>query len=587
MSRLLSQRLVVVASWSLALAVACTVALASPASAVACDISSDAPVILGTAQSDVICGGPGNNVIYGGLLDDDIYGGGGNDVIIGGHGTDFMHGQEGNDVLRGGTGRDCYVGGVDNDTASFASLTPDADGAPGGIVADLDEEDADPPPPSAAPTCLDFAGTGRASGEGFNEELVGVENLVGSAFHDDLEAANSGANDLFGGWGDDAIRGRSSGGVDDGLRGERGGDTCRNNGSAVACADAPEGSHRPAGAFAAVESRGQDSGVIVMAREGSHVDSLSVTRPSSSTVRIDVGEAPAASGGGCPVTGQTITCTISTPRYVVVWGDDGGTTSTPDRLTIGNGFPGEASLDLNGGPGSDVVTGGSAGEILFTGEGGADRLIGGDGADALLSEGDPVGSGGDWLDGGGGNDQLVTDNACAGHTLIGGPSLGVGDIVGFARQTDLRLGGNDRGVWAKLGEGATAGQAYADPMPPGCVASQINGGSEILEGTNQADELRGNTGANTIWGRDGNDELYGLEGNDVLHGHAHADTVYGNEGNDTVWGEDGVDTLLGGDDADKLRALDNVQDAVVNCGAGVDYAVQADPSDPVASCNEQ
>lgn len=588
-SMFLARRAAVVAGCCMLLVLLGAATRPGDASAAACTITSNAAVIVGTSQSDVICAGDGDNVIYGGLLDDEIYGGGGNDVLIGGHGTDLLHGQTGNDVLRGGTNRDCYVGGDGIDTVSFASMTPsgrDAGGNPStsGVTVHLQ---ADSLPTEPTPTCTGFDGDSYADGEGANEELVGVENIVGSAFDDDLEARFNGASDLRGGGGNDILRGRSSGAADDGLRGESGTDQCRNSGVAIACADAPEGASRPAAPHAYVENRGADSGVVVLGRLGSDPDTLAITRPSATQVRIDFDEAPTATAS-CPKTGTlTLTCAISTPRYVTAWGDSGN-----DTMSIGAGgqlLPPEASLDLNGGPGDDVLTGGPNADILFTGEGGADQLYGNAGTDALISEGDPVGSGGDYLAGGDDNDQLVTDNACAGHTLWGGSDTGTGaggDIIGFARQGNLRLPGGDRGVWAQLGTGAAAGDAYAIPEPGGCTHSQIPGGGEILEGTNQHDQLRGNDAPNEIWGRDGNDTIYGLGGNDILHGLLGNDILYGNDGNDTVYGEDGVDELYGGDGSDKLRSADNRTDTAVNCGAGADYAAEADPNDPVVSCNE-
>lgn len=559
-----------------ALALTAAAGTAPPqADAQTCTIQSDAAVIVGTAASDVICGGDGPNVIYGGLLDDDIYGGGGNDLLIGGHGTDLMHGQLGNDVLRGGTNRDCYIGGDGDDTASFASLTPsgaDAFGSPilSGVTADLTASSF---PASPGPSCEGFTGAGVAFGEGYNEELVGIENLVGSALDDDLEAADSGANDLRGGWGDDVIRGRSAGGPsDDGLYGEVGTDECRNAGVVVACADSPEGAHRPAGPFALVESRGADSGVVVMGREGVDADTLAVSRPSGSQVAVSFDEAPSATAS-CPLTAtDTLTCTISTPRYVVVWGDQGD-----DSLSVGDVFPDEASIDVNGGPGSDALTGGPNRDNLFSGEGGADQLYGNGHTDALMSEGDPAGSGGDVLEGGAGNDQLVTDNACAGHTLWGGPDE---DIVGFARQTDV--GGVSAGVRAQLGDGAVAQQAWAIDAGgaeiAGCARSSILGGGEILEGTNQNDVLTGNGAPNTIWARAGNDTVYGNAGNDVLYGH---------DGNDDLWGYNGIDSFLGGDGFDDLFAQDGAADATINCGAGSDPGARRDPSDPAGiGCND-
>jgi Ca2+-binding RTX toxin-like protein len=535
-------------------------------------------VIVGTARSDVICvQGGGQHIVYGGLLDDEIYGGSGQDLLIGGHGTDLLHGREGNDVLRGGTGRDCYVGGVGDDTVSFAGLTPEGGIVNQGVVADLTDHTGDQLEPG--PTCEGFDGQGTAFGEGYNEELVGIENLVGSAFDDELRATYNHENELYGGWGDDTIRGYGPG--DDLLHGEDGNDICFVDESPVPCEDAPENGHRPSGSFAFAEHRGIDRGVVVMGAEGMDPDRLTVTTNTGLDQVVVTGE-PLTPTAACPATApDTLTCSVTRARYVVVWGG-----LDVDKLTLGDGFAKEASLDLNGGPGDDWVEGGSGPEVLFSGEGGFDLLLGNGGTDALISEGDPIGTGGDNLDGGPGVDQLVTDNACAGHFFQGGSDTGQGawgDIIGFARQRDV-------GLWAKLGEEidgqAVHGDAYMLPEPPGCVRSAIAPGGEVLEGTNQADQLRGNGAPNLIWGRDGIDSIFGFEGDDILHGHGLGDLVYGNAGDDVVWGEGGADELRGGGGSDKLRALDNVEDAVVNCGGDPDYAAQADPNDPVVGCGE-
>ena len=60
--------------------------------------------------------------------------------------------------------------------------------------------------------------------------------------------------------------------------------------------------------------------------------------------------------------------------------------------------------------GNDTINGSSGDEILIAGPDGADDLDGRAGDDALFS-----GPGGDALDGGDGNDQLVTSDACGGH----------------------------------------------------------------------------------------------------------------------------------------------------------------------------
>lgn len=75
-------------------------------------------------------------------------------------------------------------------------------------------------------------------------------------------------------------------------------------------------------------------------------------------------------------------------------------------------------------------------------------------------------------------------------------------------------------------------------------------------------------------------------GHDTASGRGGNDVVYGNLGNETVWGESGPDEFYGGDGSDRLRALDNRQDNVVDCGADADYAAQADSNDPVVSYGE-
>lgn len=563
-------------------------------------INSDAAVIYGTAESDIICGGPSRNKIIGGLLDDDIYGGGGNDTLIGGHGTDTLNGGSGDDWLRGGTGRDCYSGDGGNDTVSFESLTPDYDFATPGIVADLSAPDATIE--GVPPSCTGFAGNGRAEGEGFNEELVDVENLIGSAFDDVLTGAGDGFNKLYGSWGDDAIHGKAnSPSPTDDMRGEDGRDTCTNNGTGVTCADPRSNeTHRPTGAFVASTARvGADSGAFIFGGEGNGADTFTVTRPGPNGEDVASPTPLTAIGGNCSQNGPNgARCGIGTPSFIVVWGDDGD-----DTLRLGDGFLRGGTIDINGGPGNDSITGGSSDDALHTGEGGRDQLFGREGTDSLISEGDPVGSGGDTLDGGGGNDQLVTDNACAGHTFIGGlPDAGdteIGDILGFSRSGRLVVPGGipaeqtiryavyARFNWDSAGGDRASGLAYAIPKPTGCVDSTVIGGIETLEGTDQGDTLYGNRGPNRFWGRAGNDKITANDGNDVLYGNAGNDTLVGEDGNDTLWGQLGTDTLYGNNGDDKLRALDNVRDSAVNCGAGRDFAAQADPEDPVQDCGEQ
>lgn len=497
-------------------------------------------VIVGTPASDHICGGPADQIIIGGLLDDEIYAGGGDDIVIGGHGTDVLDGGSGSDWLRGGDNSDVYDGGSDGsgtDTASFADVTPFGD-SPGnaGVLVNLPE------------------GTAKSGlGAGHTDTLTRIDNVIGSAFDDDVTAAANPENLIRGGIGDDTLRGA---GGNDTLHGESGANTCTD----VACAS--NGNHRPSGAFAQAEIRNKDRGVVVMGAEGSGADALGVAR-NGNQLRVTA-NGPLAPGSDCAADGpNAANCALdfnaTAGRYVVVWGDGGN-----DTISNGNAIVGaRGTVDANGGLGNDTLTGGDEDEMLFSGEGGADSLAGNGGHDALISEGDAAGpGGGDYLTGGGGDDQLVTDNACAGHTLQGD---GGTDIIGFARQSSVNTAW--AGVYAKLGEGTTSQPAWAidgvgNKSQP-CADTTITGGGEILEGTNQPDILHGNNNANTIWGR---------KGDDTLHGNGGADKIYGHQENDILFGEAGPDWLYGGDGNDRLRAKDDppAADNELDCGGGED-----------------
>jgi Ca2+-binding RTX toxin-like protein len=541
-------------------------------------IFSDEPIINGTAAGDWICAGRSANLIIGGLLDDHIYGGGGDDIIIGGHGADIIDGGLGNDWIRGGDGPDCFEGGTQEearytDTVSFADMTPNEGGTTAGVIADLSARDETIG--EIRPSCGGTAGTGRALGQGYNEELNHIDNIVGSAFDDDITAASSAATRIEAGLGDDSLHGT---GANDTLKGEYGADTCTNDGTATECADGG-GEHRPSEAFAYAENREEkDYGLVVMGAEGTHDDALEVRRPNETQLTATASEALTPLGPSCSASeAHAVNCALSAARYVVVWGDSGN-----DSLSVGSGLTvGRGSIDLNGGPGNDTLTGNSAEDLLFSGLGGQDTLSGDGGEDALISEGDPregelFGTGGDSLDGGEGDDQLATDNACAGHTFIGGRGT---DVIGFARQTTI--GGVPAGVTAVLGEGERNGVAVAVKDTggsfAGCRESTTVPGSETLEGTNHHDYLQGNEAPNTIWGRKGNDLILAVGGADIVRGHegddeiwngTGSDDVQGGEGNDGIYAESGNDTIDGQGGNDELRGGEG--DDTINGGTGID-----------------
>ena len=102
-----------------------------------------------------------------------------NDVLKGNDGSNKLEGSGGYDTLAGGAGNDLLDGGLGNDTASYEAAT-------GRVVVSLGISNPQD--------------TGAA---GF-DTLVGVENLIGSAYNDEL-SGNAGANLLDGKLGTDFL----------------------------------------------------------------------------------------------------------------------------------------------------------------------------------------------------------------------------------------------------------------------------------------------------------------------------------------------------------------------------------------------
>ncbi|RRH69049.1 calcium-binding protein [Falsigemmobacter faecalis] len=75
---------------------------------------SEAP-LHGSAEGDVIFGGPGDDILSGGSGDDMLFGRAGDDLLIGGAGNDTLFGGAGNDTLLGGSGHDILPGGTGDD----------------------------------------------------------------------------------------------------------------------------------------------------------------------------------------------------------------------------------------------------------------------------------------------------------------------------------------------------------------------------------------------------------------------------------------------------------------------------------------
>ena len=487
--------------------------------------------IHGGSGGEDMFGGTGDDRLYGDLLDDRMNGEGGTDLLVGGHGNDKMNGGDGDDWMRGGSNGDQSNGEGGTDTLSFATDTPTSGNI--GVIVNL--------------------ATGGAITPDGTETVAGVENVLGSAFDDEI-TGNGAMNVLDGNIGADRITGAGGGDTLIGGPQDDGTDVCSGGSQSIAC-DGTTADPRNGQAIVHLDNRGPDPGLYVLGRLGTTsggADDLVVTgeaaafRVSSSAgatlveLPNDVCTGVGASESNCPAPAKPL-------GFIAFWGDQGD-----DHLKLAGTYPPALTAVLDGGPGNDVLDGSFGDDLLLSGQSGSDALHGGAGSDALLA----LGSGGDLLDAGTGNDQLVSDDVCQGHNYQGGPGF---DIAGFARYRFA----------PKSGIKATLGGSATDPGRSGCAATQVGRDNEILEGSAGPDQLFGNNGKNPL--------IIGREGDDVIHGMGGADTLSGDAGNDSIYGDGGFDTL---------EAQDGARDNAVNCGKGGGVALR-DKNDPSTACKKQ
>jgi Ca2+-binding RTX toxin-like protein len=132
--------------------------------------------VIGSTLDDTLNGGLAADIIDGGAGNDNITGGGGNDTLLGGAGDDSLDGGAGADLMDGGSGID---------TVDYSSSTS-------GVNVSVD-------------------GSVSTGGAAQGDQLLNIENLIGSAY-DDVLLGTSADDTLDGGSGNDVLGGR--GGAD-------------------------------------------------------------------------------------------------------------------------------------------------------------------------------------------------------------------------------------------------------------------------------------------------------------------------------------------------------------------------------------
>lgn len=380
-------------------------------------------------------------------------------TAIGGAGDDTLKGGRGNDLLEGGAGADTLIGGLGTDTATYINSAA-------GVTVDLSNN------------------ANNAGGEAAGDILSGIENLIGSAFNDDL-TGDAGNNIFDGGRGSDTITGGG------------GSDTVTYLASQLGVND--------------VSQTGVSVDLIAGKATISVTDQNNVT-----TTFID--------------TLSGINNIVGTNYDDLILGNDNG-----DKLVGGFGDD-----RLGGGAGNDTLTG-DAGDDVLRGFAGRDTLTGGAGDDQL--EG---GAGADILDGGSGFDWAVYRNSTAGVTVdlnVTGAQKSSGEASGDILSGIEAIWGsayNDRLIGDATDNNRFEGGAGADYIDGGL------GNDDTVYYTHSTAGVTVNlnlTGPQSSGGDAHGDVLVSIE---RLAGSIYDDRLIGNASNNVLAGDLGNDVLTGG-----------------------------------------
>lgn len=375
--------------------------------------------VFGTDASETITGTPGVDVISGFGGDDVINADAGNDHICGGIGDDEIHDQGGLDKAFGGPGDDLFamtaspdgadlaVGGPGEDQATYAARTGDVS--------------------------LTINGAADDGATGEHDKLLTVEDLTGGEGNDFL-SGNSLANELFGKGGDDRLR--DFPGADQVFGGD-GQDTF----VAPSNPDAADGYTGGLG----------DDKILYASRSAAVSISLDGVANDGTGAENDnlVGVESATGGGGA----DTI---VGSAGINTLIGGGGADTITdlggPDSVNGGGGADtlvqsatADGSDDLNGGPGVDTITYAlRAGAVTITlGSGPTDDGAVGEHDSLIAIENALGGSGFDKVWGTTGDNEL---HGGAGNDDLKG-FAGADDLYGEADDDHLDtfdgVGGND------------------------------------------------------------------------------------------------------------------------------------------------
>lgn len=437
----------------------------------------------------------------------DVHGGGGDDNLVGGGGSDTLDGGAGNDVIEGGEGNDSLTGGSEADQLSGGRGADTIDGGEGSDT--VDYSTANTAEKIGVVVTISNDGSATSSGgEADGDRLISIENVIGTAFADTINAAAMTENVyLEGGEGNDSL---TSGSGDDILMGGIGADTLIGGDGTNATSYITSWAGVNVDLNRTIQYYGEaagDSLIDIQAVQGTTFADHLIGNAQANEFDGNEGDDTLAGGGG-----KDRIRAGGSDDIVYALGDgdtlDGGAgvdtlsyAGANKQISVNLRDSLDAKSQPNPAAGPDTI----AMELVFNGTDGGfstfENLIGSRFDDTLIGDNRANriegGAGSDRLQGEGGDDTLVGDAGA--DSLFGGAGRDLVDYATSFGAVDVDLTGKGKGADAE-------GDSY-DSI-------------EDLRGSKFGDMLRGNARDNVI------DPL--IAGNKVI------DTVAGGDGTDTL-----------------------------------------------------
>ena len=560
--------------------------------------------LFGTTGDDTLTGALDDDLLVGDLGNDVLQGLEGSDQLVGDAGADTLDGGDGDDFIWAGMGDDAIIGGSGTDTAHYHSNGTEEGVATQGVVVDLT--------------------LGAATdGWGFNDTIVGVENVGGTSFDDILTGdmnANvlsgyEGRDTLSGGGGNDILHGGTDDNVLNGgdgadlLDGDDGNDTLHGDAGddELAGGDGNDGLFGGAGDDSIWSAAGDD---MIDGGDGYdiayfHSDGFGSPVPGSVIVNLVNGTVVDGWGGTDTLVSieeifgtdfaDSFTGNADSNVFYGIDGDDlisGGVALSAQSFDYLYGGAGSDTISFNrglavGGLGDDRISGqnatstfAAAGVSFFNATSGIIANLTASSNDGL-SGGDTA-NGFSVSDGLGGVDLISDLQAIYGSDFddafyidtswISGGSNAI-EVYAGEGNDDVRFAGVDRatftywesdgGVRADLAAGTATDMIAGDRF----VGDDTFTGVNTFYGSDVGDVIDGSNDGETLGGNAGDDTIGGLGGNDVLFGGAGDDTLNGGAGNDWLEGGSGADIVRGGAGNDAY-IVDSSSDTIDEAASG-------------------